>query len=60
MAWGLYVLMPARNPDGWRLRCAIAIYLCLLLVISDSPFSIKTAALVWFMLGAADGAEPEA
>ncbi|TGD93272.1 hypothetical protein [Methylobacterium nonmethylotrophicum] len=58
-AWSLYVLMPARNPDGWRLRCAMAVYICLLLVISDSPFSIKTAALVWFMLGAADGAEPD-
>lgn len=59
VAWGLFTLMPVRNPDGWRLRCAMAIYLCLLLVISDSPFSIKTAALVWFMLGAADGAEPQ-
>jgi putative polymerase len=59
VAWGLFVLMPARNPDGWRLRCAMAVYTCLLLVISDSPFSIKTAALVWFMLGAADGAPPE-
>ncbi|WP_162596345.1 UDP-phosphate alpha N-acetylglucosaminyltransferase [Methylobacterium sp. 17Sr1-1] len=59
VAWGLFVLMPARNPDGWRLRCAMAIYLCLLLVISDSPYSIKTAALAWFMMGAADGVEPE-
>ncbi len=38
----------------------MAIYTCLLLVISDSPFSIKTAAVVWFMLGAADGAPEEA
>ncbi len=55
-AWLLFVLMPAGSADAWRLRCAVATYLCLLLVISDSPFSIKTAALLWFLLGAADGA----
>lgn len=58
-AWLLFVLMPAGNADAWRLRCAVAAYICLLLVISDSPFSIKTAALLWFLLGAADGARAD-
>lgn len=50
--WALFIFVPAANPEGQRLRTAVAIYLCLLLVISDSVFSIKTAALLWYMLGA--------
>lgn len=56
--WLLFILMPARDPRAWRLRCGIATYLCLLLVVSVSAFTIKTAALLWFVLGAADAADP--
>ena len=57
--WVLFILMPSRNPAAWRLRCGIATYLCLLMVVSVSAFTIKTAALLWFVLGAADAAAPE-
>lgn len=54
--WGIFTFSGSRDPIAWRLRACIATYLCLLLTISDSPYSIKTAALLWFMLGASDGA----
>jgi putative polymerase len=54
--WGIFIFSGPRDPIAWRLRACIATYLCLLLIISDSPYSIKTAALLWFMLGASDGA----
>jgi putative polymerase len=53
--WGLFIFSAPGDPIAWRLRACIATYLCLLLVISDSPYSIKTAALLWFMLGTSDG-----
>lgn len=54
--WGIFIFSGPRDPIAWRLRACVATYLCLLLIISDSPYSIKTAALLWFMLGASDGA----
>lgn len=54
--WGIFILSGPRDPIAWRLRACIATYLVLLLIISDSPYSIKTAALLWFMLGASDRA----
>ena len=54
--WALFVFMPERNAAAWRFKCCVATYVCLLLVISDSVYSIKTAALLWFMLGSSDGA----
>ncbi|WP_237477178.1 hypothetical protein [Lichenibacterium dinghuense] len=54
--WALFVFLPERNPAAWRFRCGVATYVCLLLVISDSVYSIKTGALLWFMLGSSDGA----
>ena len=54
--WGLFIFAPTRNRDAWRLKCQAATYFCLLMLVSDSPYSIKTAALIWAMIGAADGA----
>ena len=60
--WTLFILAPLRHRQAWLFRMCAAAYFCLLLVISDSPYSIKTAALLWFMLGSADAmpAEEEA
>ena len=54
--WALFVFVPQTNAAAWRFKCCVATYVCLLLVISDSVYSIKTAALLWFMLGSSDGA----
>jgi len=32
----------------------VATYICLLMIVSDSVYSIKTAALLWFMTGTSD------
>ena len=56
--WSLLVLLPERDARAWRFKACIAIYVCLLMLISDSVYSIKTAALLWFMLGSSDGALP--
>ena len=57
--WTLFILVPERRRAAWRFKACIATYICLLMLISDSLYSIKTAALLWFMLGASDAA-PEA
>lgn len=54
--WGLFIFSAPADRTAWRLRACAATYFCLLLVISDSPYSIKTAAVFWFMLGGADAA----
>lgn len=52
--WALYIFAPLRSPDAWRFRVPIIVYICLLMVVSASLFSIKTAALFWFCAGAVD------
>ncbi|SIR07285.1 MULTISPECIES: hypothetical protein [unclassified Bosea (in: a-proteobacteria)] len=53
--WSLFIFMPERSARAWRLRAAVATYICLLMLVSDSVYSIKTAALLWFMVGSSDG-----
>ena len=52
--WLLFVLSPARDDTSWRYRVFVAIYVTLLLIISNSIYSIKTAALLWYLVGALD------
>ncbi len=54
--WGLFIFAPENSARAWRFKACVATYICLLLLISDSVYSIKTAALLWFMLGSSDGA----
>ena len=54
--WALFILLPDGSRRAWRFKAAAATYICLLLLISDSVYTIKTAALLWFMLGVAGGA----
>ena len=54
--WLLFAIAPARDEISWRYRVFVAIYVTLLLVISNSIYSIKTAALLWYLVGALDAA----
>jgi putative polymerase len=56
--WWIFVFSGPRDPVAFRFRACIATYVSLLLIISDSPYTIKTAALLWFMLGSSDGELP--
>lgn len=58
--WSLFIFTPENSPRAWRFKVCVAAYICLLLLVSDSVFSIKTAALLWFMTGTSDAAgDPE-
>lgn len=57
--WALLIFAPLRTRQAWLFKMCAATYFVLLLVISDSPYSIKTAALLWFMVGTLDGARPD-
>lgn len=52
--WALFVFRGSNAGDGWSLKLAAAVYLVCLLAISASPMTIKTAALLWFLVGAAE------
>lgn len=52
--WILFVIAPARDLQSWRFRLFAAVYVMLLLTISNSIYSIKTAALLWYLVGALD------
>jgi putative polymerase len=55
--WSLFIFTPERSPRAWRFKVCVATYICLLMLVSDSVYSIKTAALLWFMTGTSDNAE---
>lgn len=57
--WGLFVFLPAKTSKAWAFHSMAILYFFLLLIISNSGYSIKTAALFWFMLGTSNamGAE---
>lgn len=58
--WALFVLLPQETRQAWPYKAAAITYILLLLLISDSVYTIKTAALFWFLLGTSDGAPAEA
>ncbi len=49
--WTLFVHAPLAEARAWRFHSMVIVYLLLLMLISDSFYSIKTAALLWFLLG---------
>ena len=53
--WSLFIFAPEKSPRAWRFKVCVATYICLLMIVSDSVYSIKTAALLWFMTGSSDG-----
>jgi putative polymerase len=55
--WALFVYAPIFDRDAWRFKIFIAFYAVALLSISASLFTIKTAALLWFLYGALNNQE---
>lgn len=51
--WAALVFAPFKDAKAWGFHSMVMIYLLLLMIISNSFFSIKTAALLWFILGTA-------
>jgi putative polymerase len=49
--WALFAYAPVLDEDAWRFKIFVAFYVTALLTISTSLFSIKTAALLWFLFG---------
>ena len=54
IVWAGFALWRTNNRLFNRYRCALIIYLCVSLTITGSVLSIKTGALAWFLLGAAE------
>lgn len=56
--WLLFTLRSAPTRQARAMRGAIALYAVLSLCIGPSMFSIKTAALLWFLYGSLSGEQP--
>jgi putative polymerase len=55
--WALFIYAPTFSRDAWRFKIFIAFYAVSLLSISASLFTIKTAALLWFLYGTLNNQE---
>jgi putative polymerase len=49
--WALFAYTRVADKEAWRFKNFITVYVVSLLAISASIFSIKTAALLWFLYG---------
>jgi putative polymerase len=52
MLWYLFMGIPGPNRQFYEFRNMAALYYGAILCISNSPFTIKTASLLWFLIGA--------
>jgi len=52
--WAALVFAPLKDARGWPFHAMAITYLLLLMIISNSFYSIKTGAVLWFLLGTAD------
>lgn len=52
--WTVFVLLPCKDAKAWQFHSMMIVYLMLILIISNSFYSVKTAALMFFMLGTAN------
>jgi len=52
--WAALVFAPIKDARGWIFHAMVITYLLLLMIISNSFYSIKTGAVLWFLLGTAD------
>jgi putative polymerase len=57
--WGAFVYAQGKTARAWTFQSMAIVYFLLLLVISNSGYSIKTAGLLWFILGSANAALPD-
>lgn len=49
--WGIFMSLKGASPQFYLLRDLSGAYFAGLLCISNSPFTIKTGALLWFLMG---------
>lgn len=49
--WALFIYSPVTDRTAWRFKTVVAFYYILVLTIAASAFTIKTAALLWFLFG---------
>jgi putative polymerase len=49
--WALFCYAPVPDRDAWRFKIFVALYIVVLMAISTSLFTIKTAALLWYLYG---------
>jgi putative polymerase len=49
--WALFIYSPVADRTAWRFKTVVAFYYILILTIAASAFTIKTAALLWFLYG---------
>jgi putative polymerase len=50
--WGVLMALKAKSPQFDLYRSFCGLYFAAILCVSYSPYTIKTAALLWFLLGA--------
>jgi putative polymerase len=50
--WFVFMTLKSANHQFFMFRSLTGLYLATVLCVSYSPFTIKTAALLWFLLGA--------
>jgi putative polymerase len=55
--WATFVMLPCKDARGWQFHSMMIVYLLLILIISNSFYSVKTAALMFFMLGTANAVQ---
>lgn len=54
--WTTFVMLPVNHARGWTFRGMMIIYLLLIMIISNSFYSVKTGGLMWFLTGVASAA----
>jgi putative polymerase len=52
--WGLFIFSAQQSDRAQKFKLLATVFVCLLLVVSNSIYSIKLAALFWLAAGAAD------
>lgn len=57
--WFLFVFAPQGRDEAFRFKALAVTYICLLMTVSNSFYSIKLAALFWLAAGAADAWAPK-
>jgi putative polymerase len=55
--WASFVLLPFKSARAWQFHSMMIVYLLLIMIISNSFYSVKTAALMFFMVGTVGAAQ---
>jgi putative polymerase len=56
--WGILFATEGADRQYYTLRNLMALYYGTILCVSNSPYTIKTASLTWFLIGAAAAIKP--